>query len=121
MRATVRGEHQPLGLPGFDDLEADDAIRLLFSHAGRFPIMGSRYWDYDRVVIDFIPCPGGVEGQLLTLPEVDLELASPSFGAFLERYVEMLEAGDMIAVRSDVGTEIFTSDKSAHVGRVFMG
>ena len=37
------------------------------------------------------------------------------------RYVEMLDVRALMAARSGVGTEVLTSDQSAHVGRVFMG
>lgn len=86
-----------------DDLDEDEKVRSVMSHARRFPIIGTPYWDYNVVLLDHLQGPSGDAGQLVALTsECDYELVAGSFGAFLERLAELMDS-DALEAQPDGG------------------
>jgi cell wall assembly regulator SMI1/predicted DNA-binding WGR domain protein len=76
-----------------DWLDKGERVRQVHLHPKHIPFAGSRYWDYGRLMFDFIPGPQGAAGQVIARDDIDLVFVDASFGAFLERVAIGLERG----------------------------
>lgn len=76
-----------------DWLDDGKRVRQVHLHPQHIPFAGSRYWDYGRLLLDFIPGPKGTTGQVIARDDIDFVFVSPSYGAFLEQVVKQLESG----------------------------
>ena len=79
-----------------DWLSDDRKVRQVHLHPRQVPLGGSRHWDYGRLLVDLIPGPEGVEGQIIARDDIDLVFVAPSFGALLDRIATGLEDGTMV-------------------------
>lgn len=79
----------------FDWLSTDKRVRQVHFHPKHIPFAGSSYWDYSRLLFDFVPGPSGTSGQVIVRDDIEFEYLAPSFGALLETIVTGLEEGTM--------------------------
>lgn len=77
----------------------DDAgeVRQVFWHPDRVVIAGSPHWDYDQLVLDFVPGPNGTPGQLIARVDIAFVRLCSGFGSLLQQYADGLEAGRIVA------------------------
>lgn len=74
----------------------DHFVNVLY-HPARIPVAGTPWFDGDNTYLDLAPGPAGTSGQLVTTTsECDFALLDLGFGRFLERYVGMLERGELV-------------------------
>lgn len=68
-----------------EDAEGEDRGRVfaVFDHPAHLPIAGSKYWDYDRLLIDLNPGPKGKSGQIIAREDIELRFVAPSFAHLL--------------------------------------
>jgi len=83
----------------FDWLSDDKSVRQVHMHPKHIAFAGSTYWDYSRLLFDFIPGPNGTMGQVIARDDVDFELLAPSFSDLLERITSGLEKGTIQVVK----------------------
>lgn len=76
----------------------DDAgcVRQVLWHPDRMAFAGSPHWDYDQMLLDFVPGPKGTAGQLIARSDVELFRLCADFGGFLSQYAAGLEAGRIV-------------------------
>ena len=103
-----------------DWLDKSKRVRQVHYHPRQIPIAGSTYWDYDRLLLDYIPGPAGHEGQIIARQDIYLELLCGSFGELLEKIARGLERGTIgIGPRVDDHVEMeFLSPRSRKPIRV---
>jgi cell wall assembly regulator SMI1 len=81
---------------GITETQDGDRIRWFVFHPKRIVIAGAEHLDYDNDLLDLIPGPAGTVGQLIVfVTECDFVVLAPSFGAYLDRVAELLEAGTL--------------------------
>jgi len=104
-----------------DEGESEDGRhRLCLWHPRRIPIAGSPFWDGDNTYVDLAPGSRGTEGQILTFTsECDLEVLGPSFRATLEKYVCLLERGELVWSASDSRVVPADGRWNGHAAEVF--
>lgn len=83
----------------FEWLSDDGRVRQVHPHPAHVPIAGSTYWDYSRLLLDYVPGPKGTTGQVIARDDVDFVFVCPTFGELLERTARGLEDGT-IAVKA---------------------
>lgn len=71
-------------------------VRQVHFHPKHVAFAGSTYWDYGRLLFDFVPGPDGGEGQVIARSDVDFVFVCSSFGALLERTATGLEDGTIV-------------------------
>jgi cell wall assembly regulator SMI1 len=74
-------------------LDGSECTRQVHFHPKHVPIAGSRFWDYDRLLLDFFPGPKGRPGQVIAREESELYVIAPSFLLLLEKTLAGLENG----------------------------
>ena len=74
-------------------LDRGGAARQALFHPKQIPIAGSTYWDYDRLLLDFIPGPNGHPGQVVARCDIEIEHVCQSFRSLLEQTIGGLESG----------------------------
>lgn len=86
----------------------DDAqrVRQVHLHPRHVPIAGSKYWDYGRLLVDYIPGPAGQEGQIIARDDVEHEYVCASFGELLARTADGLEEGRIVVEKRDYDSEL---------------
>jgi cell wall assembly regulator SMI1 len=84
-----------------DSLDRTRRVRQVHDHPRQIPIAGSLHWDYDRLLLDHIPGPAGVEGQVIMRSDIDLVPVCATFGALLEQTARGLETGRIVPERVD--------------------
>jgi cell wall assembly regulator SMI1 len=80
-----------------DWLGPDGCVRQVFWHPDRLVFAGSPHWDYDQMLLDFVPGPNGTAGQLVARSDVEFVRLCSSFGDFLQQYADGLESGRIVA------------------------
>lgn len=80
-----------------DWLDRDGCVRQVFWHPDRIVFAGSPHWDYDQMILDFVPGPNGTEGQLIARSDLDLFRLCSGFGDFLRQYADGLGSGRIVA------------------------
>jgi cell wall assembly regulator SMI1 len=76
-----------------DWLDETERVRQVHLDPRQIPIAGSAFWDYDRLLIDFVPGPAGTQGQIIARSDIDLVFIAESFGALLADIATRLESG----------------------------
>ena len=74
-------------------LDATRRVRQVHLHPAHVPIAGSKYWDYGRLLLDFLPGPDGSAGQLIARDDVDFVYVCAGVGELLARTARGLEDG----------------------------
>jgi cell wall assembly regulator SMI1 len=89
--------------PAYDDdpqrfewLDPAGRARQVHFHPRQIPIAGSPDWDYDRLLLDFVPGPNGTPGQVIARCDIEIVCLCSSFSALLEQTVRGLEAGRIV-------------------------
>jgi cell wall assembly regulator SMI1 len=82
----------------FDSLDDSKRVRQVHFHPKHVPIAGSKFWDYGRLLLDFIPGPEGQLGQVIARDDVDFVFVCASFGELLAKTASGLEAGAVVVV-----------------------
>lgn len=73
------------------------AIRPFVYHPRRITIGGATFLDYDNTLLDLVPGPDGVEGQVINfVSECDFVVLADSFDAYLDRVAELLETEQLV-------------------------
>lgn len=79
---------------GFGLFDESERLRAVIVDRDRIAVSGMPFWTGDNVLLDFIPGPRGVEGQVIKLvSECDFVVLGASWGEMLTRYADHLEAG----------------------------
>ena len=63
----------------FEWLDKGGCVRQVHFHPQQIPIAGSTHWDYDRLLLDFVPGPNGRSGQVIARYDVELAFLCGSF------------------------------------------
>ena len=90
----------------FDWLDDSERVRQVQLHPKHIPIAGSPYWDYDRLMLDFIPGPEGSAGQVIARDDIELEYLCTTFGDLLARTAQALEDGTAVVTKSTYASEL---------------
>jgi cell wall assembly regulator SMI1 len=98
----------------YDALDDADRVRCLVSHPGRVVVGNSIYFDGDGLVLDLIPGPAGVEGQVLAfVTECDMVTVGSGFDDFMARLVALLDRDLLtVAAGDDYGRRSVLVSKS---------
>jgi hypothetical protein len=67
------------------------------------PIGGSTFWDYDRLLLDFVPGPNGTEGQLIQRVGIHSMYLCGTFRELVDKTALGLEDGSIVAVDKGEG------------------
>lgn len=105
-------------LEDYDDPETRGAgaIRPFVYHPRRITIGGAQYLDYDNTLLDLIPGPDGVSGQVINfVSECDFVVLAECFDAYLDRVAELLEAKQLVVGESEYGSPCLNA--ATHEGR----
>lgn len=78
-----------------DWLDDGQRVRQVHLHPQHIPIAGSKYWDYGRLLLDYLPGPAGAVGQVIARHDVDFVFVCGSFGELLARTARGLEEGSI--------------------------
>jgi len=92
-RDDRRDYDEALGKERLDWLDDERRVRQVHLHPGHIPFAGSAYWDYDRLLLDFVPGPEGSDGQIIARNDIHLRFVAPNFAALLARLAAGLENG----------------------------
>lgn len=95
-------------------LDDSRRVRQVHYHPRHVPFAGTPYWDYGRLMFDFVPGPDGHEGQVIARVDVDFRFLCGSFGELLERTASGLEEGTIALERDDYGQVLLTYGGSAY-------
>lgn len=79
-----------------DWLDKSGRTRQVHFHPKQIPIAGSAFWDYDRLLLDFIPGPNGRPGQVIARADIELFYVCESLSSLLEKTVRGLEVGRVV-------------------------
>lgn len=79
----------------FEWLDDSNRVRQVDLHPKQVPIAGSPFWDYGRLLIDFVPGPEGREGQIIARDDINLVFVCDSFEQLVHRTAEGLENGSI--------------------------
>ena len=90
----------------FDWVGDDERVRQVHFHPKHIPIAGSPFWDYDRLLLDFIPGPKGTAGQLIARDDIEFEFLTPSFGDLLAKIAKGLEDGTIAVSQTTYDSEL---------------
>lgn len=85
----------------FEWLDDSERVRQVHLHPKQIPIAGSTYWDYGRLLIDYVPGPAGTAGQIIARDDIDLRFIAPSFGVLLSKIATGLEDGTTVVTEHD--------------------
>lgn len=77
----------------FEWLDKSGRARQCHFHPGQVPIAGSTYWDYDRLLLDFVPGPNGSQGQVIGRRDIELFFLCQDFATLLDRTATGLARG----------------------------
>jgi cell wall assembly regulator SMI1 len=84
----------------FEWLSDDKRVRQVHFHPKHIAFAGSSYWDYSRLLFDFVPGPNGTSGQVIARDDVDFEFIASSFTEVLEKLVSGLENGTIVVKKA---------------------
>jgi cell wall assembly regulator SMI1 len=90
----------------FEWLSDDERVRQVHFHPKHIPIAGSLFWDYDRLLLDFIPGPSGTVGQVIARDDISFVFLAPSFGALLAKIADGLENGTIVVSHTTYDSEL---------------
>lgn len=74
-------------------LDSGECTRQVHFHPKHIPIAGSRFWDYERLLLDFVPGPKGRPGQVIARADVEFVIVAKSWREVMEKTVSGLENG----------------------------
>lgn len=77
----------------YEWLDKRRCTRQVHFHPKQIPIAGSPFWDYDRLLLDFVPGPEGRVGQVIARFDVELAVVTSSWRELLEKTLAGLETG----------------------------
>ncbi len=80
----------------FDWLSGDERVRQVHFHPKHIPIAGSPFWDYDRLILDFVPGPKGTAGQVIARDDIEFAFICTTFGDLLTKIADGLEDGSIV-------------------------
>ncbi len=101
-------------LEDYDDPETHGggAIRPFVYHPRRITIGGARFLDYDNTLLDLVPGPDGVEGQVINfVTECDFVVLAESFDAYLDRVAELIETQQLVVGEDEYGAACLVADQ----------
>ena len=90
----------------FDWVGDDERVRQVHFHPKHVPIGGSPFWDYDRLLLDFVPGPQGTAGQVIARDDIEFEFLTPSFGDLLAKIAKGLEEGTIAVSQTTYDSEL---------------
>ena len=90
----------------FDWLGDDERVRQVHFHPKHVPIAGSLFWDYDRLLLDFIPGSAGTSGQVIVRDDISFNFLAPSFGELLAKIANGLEDGTIVVSHTSYDSEL---------------
>ena len=79
----------------FEWLDKSKRVRQMHMHPKHIPFAGSRYWDYGRLLFDYVPGPKGTEQQVIARQDIELNYVSPTFAEMLAKIANDLESGKL--------------------------
>lgn len=85
-----------------DWLDKAGRTRQVHFHPKQIPIAGSAFWDYDRLLLDFVPGELGTPGQVIARADIELFYVCESLSSLLEQTVRGLESGRIVVTSDDV-------------------
>ena len=98
----------------FDWVSDDERVRQVHFHPKHIPIAGSPFWDYDRLLLDFIPGPLGAAGQVIARDDIEFEFLTSTFGDLLAKIAQGLEDGTIVVSQTTYDSElVFRAPSSA--------
>ncbi len=98
----------------FDWVGDDERVRQVHFHPKHIPIAGSPFWDYDRLLLDFIPGPLGAAGQVIARDDIEFEFLASTFGDLLAKIAKGLEDGTIVVSQTTYDSElVFRAPSSA--------
>lgn len=77
-------------------LDPTHRVHQVHLHPKQIPIAGSPFWDYDRLLLDFVPGPEGWPGQVIGRADIDFVFVAQSFGALLAHIAKRLDDGSLV-------------------------
>jgi cell wall assembly regulator SMI1 len=80
----------------FDWTGDDERVRQVHFHPKHIPVAGSPFWDYDRLLLDFIPGPKGTAGQVIVRDDIEFVFLCTTFGELLAKTAQGLEDGTIV-------------------------
>ncbi|MEW5741021.1 MAG: SMI1/KNR4 family protein [Myxococcota bacterium] len=89
-----------------DWLSDDERVRQVHFHPKHVPIAGSPFWDYGRLLLDFIPGPRGSSGQIIARDDIHFVYVCESFGGLLAKTAQGLEDGTIAVVSGPYQREL---------------
>ena len=89
-----------------DWLDEGKRVRQVHLHPKHIPFAGSPYWDYGRLLFDFLPGPEGTRGQVIARHDIDFVFVCPSFGVLLEKTAQGLEDGTIVVTKAEYASEL---------------
>jgi cell wall assembly regulator SMI1 len=101
-----------------DDSEilGNGAVLPFVYHPRRITIGGTEFLDEDNTLLDLVPGPEGVSGQVITfVSESELVVLADSFDTYLDRVAELLETEQLVVAESEYGSPCLHA--VAHAGR----
>lgn len=77
-------------------LDPAGCVRQVLWHPERLVVAGSPRWDYDQLLLDFVPGPHGTAGQLVARADADLFRLCGGLGDLLRQLADGLEGGRIV-------------------------
>ena len=90
----------------FDWLGDDERVRQVHFHPKHIPIAGSPFWDYDRLLLDFIPGPKGTVGQVIVRDDIEFNFLCTTFGELLAKIAQGLDDGTVVISQTTYDSEL---------------